>query len=78
MARKKNSENYWRDMLNRQSRSGLSVREFCAKAGVSQPSFYAWRRKFRERGGNNMRSRKSRRRVEQRRRGGARPLPPMG
>ena len=53
MAKKKNSEKHWRDILNRQARSGLSIREFCAKAGVSQPSFYTWRRKFRERAGEN-------------------------
>lgn len=39
----------WREILKRYAGSSLSVREFCAKEGVSQPSFYAWRRKFRER-----------------------------
>lgn len=39
----------WREILKRQAGSGLSVREFCATEGVSQPSFYAWRRKLRER-----------------------------
>jgi transposase-like protein len=48
MARKKNGTEHWRDELDRQARSGLSVREFCAQAGVSQASFYAWRRRFAE------------------------------
>ena len=39
----------WREILKRQAGSGVSIREFCATEGVSQPSFYAWRRKFRER-----------------------------
>ena len=42
----------WREILTRQASSGLSVREFCATERVSQPSFYAWRRKFRERKNN--------------------------
>ena len=39
----------WREILRRQVGSSLSIREFCATEGVSQPSFYAWRRKLRER-----------------------------
>jgi len=39
----------WREILKRHAGSGLSVREFCRTEGISQPSFYAWRRKFRER-----------------------------
>jgi len=35
----------WGEILNRQADSGLSVREFCATEGVSEPSFYAWRKK---------------------------------
>jgi len=30
--------------VHRQSKSKLSVREYCAAAGISEPSFYAWRR----------------------------------
>ena len=47
----------WREILTRQASSGLSVREFCATEGVSQPSFYAWRRKLRERKNNGSRPR---------------------
>ena len=51
MARRNTGETAlrWREILKRQAGSGLSIREFCATEGVSQPSFYAWRRKFRER-----------------------------
>ena len=37
----------WRQRLQRFERSGLSVVAFCAKEGVSVPSFYAWRRRLR-------------------------------
>jgi transposase-like protein len=37
-------EGFWRRMLQRWRQSGLSVRDFCARHGLSQPSFYAWRR----------------------------------
>jgi transposase-like protein len=37
-------ERFWRRMVRRCSRSGLSVRAFCAEQGLSEPSFYAWRR----------------------------------
>ena len=39
-------EPYWRMVLARWRRSGLSVRAFCQAEGVSQPSFYGWRRKL--------------------------------
>lgn len=42
-------ESYWRGVLKRQAASGLSIQRFCTESNVSQPSFYAWRRKFRER-----------------------------
>ena len=51
MARKKSVERelHWEAMLNRHSDSRLSIREFCAQEGISQPSFYSWRKKLRER-----------------------------
>ena len=65
MVRRKRAEKelHWREMVNRQAVSGLSIREFCSKERVSQPSFYAWRRKFREQENHGTRSRKSGRRV---------------
>jgi len=51
----------WREMVNRQAESGLSIREFCANEEVSEPSFYAWRKKFRERQNEAADARKPRR-----------------
>ena len=42
-------EAYWREVVGKQRQSGKSVRAFCAEAGVSEPSFYAWRRELRRR-----------------------------
>lgn len=37
-------EQFWRRLLGQWHRSGLSVRDFCAEQGLSEPNFYAWRR----------------------------------
>ena len=37
-------EQRWRDVVERQLASGLSGRAFCRRAGLSEASFYAWRR----------------------------------
>lgn len=42
-------QRYWGDVLRRQAASGLSVAEFCRREGLSQPSFYAWRRTIAQR-----------------------------
>ncbi len=42
-------ERFWRGVLRRQARSELGVRAFCRDAGLSEPSFYAWRRTIRQR-----------------------------
>lgn len=39
-------ELYWRELMQRQAESGLSVRQFCVREGVSEPSFYAWRQRL--------------------------------
>jgi transposase len=39
----------WRQRLLRFASSGLSVPAFCAKEHLSVPSFYAWRRRLRDR-----------------------------
>ena len=36
----------WREMFERHADSGVSIREFCMSEGVSEPSFYAWRKKL--------------------------------
>jgi transposase-like protein len=38
----------WRRLIRQHQASGLSVTAFCLRAGVSQPSFYAWRRRLRD------------------------------
>jgi len=44
-------EGVWRRTIRRQAHSGLSVRAFCRRAGVTEPSFYAWRRTIARRDG---------------------------
>lgn len=67
MARKKSLEKElgWREILKRQAEGGLSVRKFCATEGISEPSFYAWRRKLQERSSDAARPREPRRRVDE-------------
>jgi hypothetical protein len=42
-------EHFWRGMVGRWRRSGRTVRAFCAEHGLSEPSFYAWRRTLADR-----------------------------
>lgn len=37
-------ERCWRRVLRQWQKSGLAVRAFCAAQGLSEASFYAWRR----------------------------------
>ena len=48
MARKQKGETAarWREILERQVSSGLSIRSFCAVEGIREPSFYAWRKRL--------------------------------
>ena len=39
-------ERYWQDMVQGQSLSGQSVREYCRRAGVKESAFYWWRREL--------------------------------
>ncbi len=50
MARRSSEEKraFWRMVIQLQGESGLPIREFCAREGVSQASFFAWRRKLRQ------------------------------
>lgn len=63
MAGKKSSSKrlYWQELVDRQGCSGLSIRQFCLKEGVSEPSFYAWRRQL-----TTARTRAQRRQAESR------------
>jgi len=38
---------FWEILIRDQADSALSIREFCEQAGVSQPSFYQWRKRLR-------------------------------
>lgn len=49
MRRSEGREAFWRGEVGRQATSGLSVRRFCEERGLSEPSFYAWRRTLQER-----------------------------
>ena len=55
----------WSDRLDRFENSGQTVTQFCLAEGVSQPSFYQWKKKLgvgnRVRGGKTKRSGKSNR-----------------
>ena len=47
--RRTDREVYWRDVQTRQLESGLNVASFCRQETISAASFYAWRRKLRQR-----------------------------
>lgn len=40
----------WLDLVERWQRSKLTVRDFCRRHQLSEPSFYSWRRVLHERG----------------------------
>jgi transposase len=42
-------EAFWRDAIGRQAQSGLSVREFCRRHGLSESSFHERRRTYQQR-----------------------------
>lgn len=42
-------EQQWRQWIQRWQKSGLSVRAFCDRHDLAQPSFYAWRRVLQQR-----------------------------
>jgi hypothetical protein len=48
-SRDRGKEWYWRRVLRQWRRSGQSVRWYCLEHGLSEPSFYAWRRTIEER-----------------------------
>ena len=45
-ARLAKKERFWRSMVEEQRRGGLTVRAFCRERGISEPSFYSWRKKL--------------------------------
>lgn len=42
-------EQFWRRHLSQQSASGLTIRDYCRKHALQEPSFYVWRRTISER-----------------------------
>ena len=48
-AQSSSKEHWWRRQLRQWRNSGLSVRAFCAAQGLSEPSFYFWRRRLGQR-----------------------------
>jgi transposase len=42
-------ERQWRQLIARWQRSGQTIRDFCSRFQLSEPSFYAWRRMLAER-----------------------------
>jgi len=42
-------EQHWRRLIQLWKNSGLTVRAFCARHHITQPSFYAWRRELHQR-----------------------------
>lgn len=47
--RREARELHWRNILQQQAESGLSIAKFCRQESISAPSFYLWRRKLKER-----------------------------
>jgi transposase-like protein len=41
-------DEYWRERIAAQERSGLSVQRFCKEQGLNNPSFYYWRKRLRQ------------------------------
>ena len=44
--RDRGKEQFWRQALARWRHSGITVRAYCAQHGLSEPSFYAWRKEL--------------------------------
>jgi transposase-like protein len=41
----------WRQIISGHPASGLSIASYCRSQGISQPSFFAWRRRLADEGG---------------------------
>ena len=44
--RKLKPERFWRDLINRWRTSGQSIAAYCVAHGVSQATFYSWRKRL--------------------------------
>jgi hypothetical protein len=41
-------DDQWRERIAEQERSGLTVKQFCKERGITEGSFYAWRKRLRK------------------------------
>lgn len=48
-ARSAEKEAFWRMAMEEHRSSGLTSKDFCKHQGISEPSFYAWRKKLKNR-----------------------------
>jgi len=39
---------YWRNLIAEQAGGGQKVRPFCRERGITEPSFYYWRKRLRQ------------------------------
>jgi transposase-like protein len=39
---------FWQDLIAQQERSGLAVRTVCSQHGVTEPSYYYWKKRLRK------------------------------
>ena len=61
--RSQRREEHWRRIVTGQPASGLSIRAWCQQQGVTEASFYAWRRTLARRGvarGGTVKNRRAR------------------
>ena len=48
IGRQRRSEGAWRELVDRQQQSGLTVAQFCEREGIKSASLYGWRSRLRE------------------------------
>jgi len=53
-------EDFWRLAVDEWRSCGLSVKAFCEREGLAQPSFYAWRKKIQRQDGDREKLRSGR------------------
>jgi len=37
---------YWRERVDEQERSGIPIQQFCRERGITEQSFYVWRKRL--------------------------------
>lgn len=48
-ARSAEKEAFWRMVMEEHRNSGFTIKDFCKQQGISEPSFYAWRKRLKKR-----------------------------